>query len=140
MDRYLSIIFLAAVAYAIYSALKANKEENSEVREIKGLPPSVQAAVSSMDESTRNVFFAEYERRKKSIAVSYVAWILLGWHYLYNGKIGMQFAFWFTLGGFGIWWLVDLFRIPAIVRSSREANARQAILTLSAGANFKSHS
>ena len=48
---------------------------------------------------------------------------LLGWHYLYLGKIGLQFLFWITLGGFLVWGLVDLFRLPGMVEKQNEGIA-----------------
>jgi len=33
---------------------------------------------------------------------------ILGIHYIYLKQIGKQFKFWFTLGGLGIWYLLDL--------------------------------
>jgi TM2 domain-containing membrane protein YozV len=35
----------------------------------------------------------------------------LGIHRFYVGKIGTGILFIFTIGGLGIWWLVDLIRI-----------------------------
>jgi hypothetical protein len=32
----------------------------------------------------------------------------------------VQFLFWFTLGGLLVWWLVDAFRIPGLVRQYNE--------------------
>jgi len=57
---------------------------------------------------------------------------------LYTRQVGLQFAFWFTLGGFGIWWLVDLFRMPSIVRGCNEQIAREALQTLALGNAFRS--
>ena len=45
-----------------------------------------------------------------------MAWLLLGWHYLYLGRVGMQFAFWFTAGFLVIGWVIDFFRVPGMVR------------------------
>ena len=40
---------------------------------------------------------------------------LFGAHYLYLGQYGKQILFWITLGGFGVWGLVDLFSISSKV-------------------------
>ena len=59
----------------------------------------------------------------KSIALAYVFW-LFGLHYAYAGKWGLQFVFWFTVWGFfGLWWLVDLFRIPSIISNYNRETA-----------------
>ena len=52
----------------------------------------------------------------KSTGSAYLMYWFLGCHYGYVGKWGVQLAYWFTLGGFGMWILIDLFRIGGIVR------------------------
>src|SRR4051794_25807713 len=83
-----------------------------------------------MDPSSQMAFFNEYEQKRKSVAVGYLTW-LIGFHYLYARKVGVQFAFWLTAGGFWIWYIADLFRLPAIIRSANEQIARQSLQTLS---------
>lgn len=51
----------------------------------------------------------------KSSGTAYLCWFFLGCHYAYLGKWGLQFLYWFTLGGLGIWILIDLFHIPTKV-------------------------
>ncbi len=69
----------------------------------------------------------DYDRRRKSKAVGYLAWLFLGWHYLYLRRIGLQFAFWVTAGGFLIWWFIDLFRVGPIINRMNEDLARDLI-------------
>lgn len=65
----------------------------------------------------------------KSVPLTYAMWFFLGSHYAYLGKWGLQFLFWFTLGGVGIWALVDLFLIPGKVERYNELiyNALEAL-------------
>ena len=65
-----------------------------------------------------------YRDRRKSLLVTYLAWFTLGWHYLYLGRTATQFAFWFTAGGFLVWWALDFFRLPGVVRRVNEDTAR----------------
>jgi len=51
----------------------------------------------------------------KSTASAYFLWFLLGAHYIYFGKWGIQFLYWITLGGAGIWALIDFFTMPGKV-------------------------
>ena len=47
----------------------------------------------------------------KSKETAYLLWFFLGAHYGYLGKWGVQILYWLTLGGLGIWCLIDLFTI-----------------------------
>ena len=136
MKSVIPIIILAVIVYVIYRAVQANKAETSEERTIKSLPPTVQHTVAQMDLNSQNAFFNEYEKKKKKVAIGYVLWII-GFHYLYLKKVGVQFAFWFTGGGFLVWWFIDLFRMPSLVRSANEGTARDALQTLAIGNQFK---
>lgn len=51
--------------------------------------------------------------KMKSTGTAYLCWFFLGCHYAYLGKWGLQILYWITLGGFGIWCLIDLFHIPS---------------------------
>lgn len=53
--------------------------------------------------------------KMKSTGTAYLCWFFLGCHYAYLGKWGLQILYWLTLGGLGIWALVDLFLIPSKV-------------------------
>lgn len=53
--------------------------------------------------------------RQRTIAGAYFCFVLLGSHYLYLRKPLLQLLFWVTLGGFALWAIVDLFRIPKLV-------------------------
>lgn len=71
--------------------------------------------INSLSTEQRIYFDAEYNRRSKSSFAGYAFWVLFGFHYLYLKSVGTQFFFWITLGGFGFWWLIDLFRVPGMV-------------------------
>lgn len=52
----------------------------------------------------------------KSVGTAYLFFLFLfGTHYAYLGKWGLQFLFWITAGGLGIWALIDLFTISGKV-------------------------
>lgn len=53
--------------------------------------------------------------KMKSTGTAYLCWFFLGCHYAYLGKWGWQLLYWFTLGGLGLWCLIDLFHIPSKV-------------------------
>lgn len=137
MRNVIVLVAIAGGAFALYNAWKASQEESSEARTIKALPPSVQVAVAQMDLQSQNAFFNEYELKKKKRSIAYVIWMVCGWHYLYTRQVGLQFAFWFTFGGLGVWWIADLFRMPGIVRGCNELIAREALQTLAMGNQFR---
>jgi len=58
------------------------------------------------------------------ISDAYVTWMpagLFGAHHFYLGNTGRGFLYLFTVGLFGVGWIIDGFRIPTLVK---EANAR----------------
>ena len=61
----------------------------------------------------------------KSTGTAYLFYFLLGMHYAYLGKWGLQILFWVTLGGFFIWALIDLFTIPGKVNKYNLEISRQ---------------
>lgn len=89
------------------------------------VPSSVKTALTKLDSGQQKAYTIDYNRRCKSTLVAYLAWFLLGWHYLYMGKVGMQFAFWFTMGFLIIGWFIDFFRIPGMVARHNEDLARE---------------
>lgn len=55
-------------------------------------------------------------KKIKEVSTAYILLILLGAHYAYLGKWGVQILFWLTFGGLGIWWLIDLFTLRSKVK------------------------
>jgi hypothetical protein len=63
--------------------------------------------------------------KMKSSGTAYLCWFFLGCHYAYLDKWGLQLLYWFTLGGLGIWCLLDLFHIPTKVSNYNMIISRQ---------------
>jgi hypothetical protein len=57
----------------------------------------------------------ELQGNIKSKGSAYLFWFLLGAHFAYLGRWGMQLLFWITLGGFGVWAIIELFMISGRV-------------------------
>ena len=51
----------------------------------------------------------------KSTGVAILFWFLIGAHFAYLNKWVIQIIFWLTIGGLGVWWLIELFLIPGRV-------------------------
>ncbi|WP_185145186.1 TM2 domain-containing protein [Chryseobacterium sp. 3008163] len=75
----------------------------------------VQKKYRDLNSEQQRIFIGEFERRKKSLGVAYLLWILGGWYYAYLKKLGWLILFLLTAGGLFIWAIIDLFRIPKLI-------------------------
>lgn len=60
---------------------------------------------------------------KKSVIWAYLLWMfggIFGVHHFYLKRDRHAFVWWTTLGGFGVGWLGEIFRIPRYVRDANE--------------------
>ncbi len=89
------------------------------------IPALLQPVFQSLPANTQSLVWRDYELRKKSILLAYILWFFFGFHYLYLGRIGTQIIYWLTFGGFGLWMLIDLFRIPGMVERKNEDILRE---------------
>ena len=55
----------------------------------------------------------------------YLSWLLFGSHYACMGKWGTQILFWLTLGGLGIWAVIDLLTMTEKIIRHRESVFRK---------------
>ena len=103
--------------------------ENSILGPLKfELPEAVLRKVAAMDELNQQAFISEFEKRRKSALLAFV--LLMSFpcfHYLYLGKIWLNIIFWATVGGFGVWWLADLFRTSGMVRDYNKTVAIEVL-------------
>lgn len=58
-----------------------------------------------------NKYYLQSKIKKTSTA--YLFMLFLGAHYAYLDKWGLQILYWFTLGGLGVWALIDLFTMQS---------------------------
>lgn len=79
------------------------------------LPLMVNNELSKLPADRQREFVEEYNRKEKSVSTAYLLWLLLGWHYAYINKWPLQILFWISLGGVGIWWFIDAFRMQNII-------------------------
>lgn len=61
----------------------------------------------------------------KSPNTGYLLLFFLGFHYVYMGKLVLQIFYWLTLGGFGIWFVIDL-----VTLANRISNHNYSIFKL----------
>ncbi len=93
----------------------------------KDLPFAVTAQLAELPEEAQREFLIEYRRKAKNVVLAYVLHLMLPAHYIYLDKFVTQLLFWFTFGGFGIWWLVDLFRMPTLVQDRNKEIADECL-------------
>lgn len=99
------------------------------------LPSMVKNELSLLTPQKQEEFVEEFKRKSKSVGVAYVLWLVLGLQYGYVRKWGLQIFYWLTLGGFAIWALIDLFRIPSIIKDYNKDMAIDIMRSLKAISN-----
>lgn len=109
--------------YSHYDKYQNEREKKPEKKsEILPLPPDVdnilgwenkkeleQLAIGKQSEFLIKYKFGEKEKNKALLTS------LVGCHYWYFGDWNMQIIFWATLGGLGLWAIVDIFRISKLL-------------------------
>lgn len=71
------------------------------------------------NQSNLHVAQMEYDNQKKTPGIAYALWFFLGGlggHRFYAGDIGYALGMLFTLGGLGVWTLIDVFLIGKRIR------------------------
>ena len=61
----------------------------------------------------------------KSSGTAYLLWFFFGLHYAYLGKWGLQILYWITLGGIGIWAVIDLFTLSGRIANHNALTFQQ---------------
>lgn len=76
-----------------------------------------------MQDNVNSGQYAQFDIEKKSAGIAYALWLffgVLGGHRFYTKDIGIGIAMLFTLGGLGLWTLIDVFFIGARIRKLNE--------------------
>lgn len=86
-----------------------------QVEQLQGTGSAPQIMINNVNSNTNTVTAGGVPAgKKKSKWVCFFLWLFLGFvggHKFYDGKIGTGIIYIFTVGLFGIGWLIDLFRI-----------------------------
>jgi len=91
-------------------------------------PVTMFAVLSKLPEDVQLLAMRDYGNREKSTGTAYLAWFFLGFHYLYLKQWAAQIAFWLTLGGLGMWWFLDVFRVAGLVNRKNEEIAMEVMV------------
>lgn len=92
----------------------------------KQIPDAVLRKLDEMDEAAQLGFAEEFSRAKKSPLLAFLL-AGCGLHYAYLGRVWLTLLFLFTMGGFGLWWLIDIFRVFSMVRERNRSVAIQVL-------------
>ena len=94
------------------------------------VPARVRDELAALPAPTRAAFHEAFRRRARSTATAYLICVLVGGQYGYVGRWALQILFWVTLCGLMVWWAVDLFRIPGMVRRHNSRVAHEILEAL----------
>ncbi|PGZ92968.1 MULTISPECIES: TM2 domain-containing protein [unclassified Bacillus (in: firmicutes)] len=86
---------------------------------------------------------SEMTKKKKSSGTTWLLWLFLaslGGHRFYLGKTGSAVAMLLTLGGLGIWSLIDLFLINGMIKNTNEKIENEIISEIRLIKNAKKNS
>lgn len=108
----LGIILLIGLT-AIVISIATSKKNKAEIS--KNEAERMQR-LNELTDSQKSFIFSQYKEKSKSTA--YLLWFFLGAHKVYLDNFGKQLLFWITAGGLGLWWFLDLLRMPLLVNRS----------------------
>jgi TM2 domain-containing membrane protein YozV len=78
----------------------------------------------NMNREQKMMFQSQYENERVDPDTAVIL-AIFGFHYFYVGKVGLGVLFLITLGGLGIWWLIDLFRTKGMAERYNLDKAQQ---------------
>lgn len=84
------------------------------------LPYIVSRRLEDFQPYEKEAYFERYQKKQKSLFTGYLLLIILGCHYSYLGNWRNQILCWITFWGLLLWWFVDWFRLPGLIRSYNE--------------------
>lgn len=73
--------------------------------------------------------FDAYTERKLNSKTIWILFLFLGWSYGSMGKGFLQFLFYITFGGFGLWTLIRLFTLNGAIKKYNKKIALECGLT-----------
>jgi len=99
---------------------------------VNSLPAMVRNELAKMSAQKQEEFTEEFKRKGKTIGMAYLWLFIFAVHYGYMGNWGIQILFWLTCGGMWVWWVIDLFRVPGMIRNMNKDIATDIMRNLKA--------
>lgn len=78
---------------------------------VRQLPSSVRNALGQMPQEQQAVFEEEYGRKRRNKVILGLLAIFFPIHFFFEDRIVLGLVYWLTIGGFGVWWLVEIFTV-----------------------------
>jgi hypothetical protein len=101
------------------------------------LPDAVRAELATMRIVEQHAFMLDFERKSKSLAMAYLC-SLIYCHYILLGRwtmSGFMLCSLFLAAALGsIWWMIDLVRMPGLVRAHNGRIATEILRNLKVAA------
>jgi len=76
------------------------------------LPATVRNSLGKQTSEQQSVFEEEYRRKRKDKVLLTVLAVVFPIHLFMLGKTGLGILYWITLGGMGVWWVLEWFLTP----------------------------
>ncbi len=97
---------------------------------IEKLPIMVKTALSKMPLEDQAAFQIEFEKKSKSPGLMLFLAIFFPVQLFVLGKMGLGLAFWFTGGGFFVWYIVEIFLAFKRTKEYNEDAATQILTNM----------
>lgn len=92
-------------------------------------PFEIAQMTKDLDDSKKMIFNQQYQSEKKDSGIGIIL-ALLGFDRFWLGDIGLGVLKYFTAGGCGIWWLIDLFTAKNRCDDYNRGKAMEILQTL----------
>ena len=80
------------------------------------LPLVVRHEITQLPEAQQQLSIGEYSKKRRKLILAYLFWVIFS-HYAYLNNWKLTLLMLGTLGGLAVWWLIDIFRVPRMVRN-----------------------
>lgn len=92
------------------------------------LPSMVREELAKLSAHKQEEFMIEYKKKEKSLPLAYLfLFVICAAHYAYMNRWWMQLLYRLTGAGLGIWAIVDIFRMPSLVRRYNDQKALEIL-------------
>jgi len=94
---------------------------------IEQLPESIKNDIIASSTSKQLLFSKLYVEESHSLVLTYLFLLpaVLSFHYGAMNNWSKQILFWLTGGGLLVWWIIDIIRLPAILKEKNDMIAHQ---------------